>query len=80
MLNLKKTLQKYFKLTGYFLFKVLYGRIVGTVNAESESGIKVDLIKKNDNTNDKTNKNKRDEIKGEKIVCNQTFKNLSVSF
>tara|TARA_B100001123_G_scaffold391887_1_gene470596 strand:+ start:50 stop:1171 length:1122 start_codon:yes stop_codon:yes gene_type:complete len=48
MLNLKKTLQKYFKLTGYFLFKVLYGRIVGTVNAESESGIKVDLIKKND--------------------------------
>jgi hypothetical protein len=30
--------------------------------------------------NDKTSKNKSDEIRGEKIVCNQTFKNLNVSF
>ena len=30
--------------------------------------------------NDKTNKNKSDEIKGEKIVCIQTFKNLRTSF
>ena len=29
---------------------------------------------------DRTNKNKRDEIKGEKIVCTQTIKNLKVSF
>ena len=34
----------------------------------------------NDGLIHKTNKNKRDEIKGEKIVCNQTFKNLNVSF
>ena len=29
---------------------------------------------------DNTNKNNRDDIKGEKIVCTQTIKNLSVSF
>ena len=29
---------------------------------------------------DKTNKNNNEEIKGEKSVCAQTFKNLNVSF
>ncbi len=48
MSNFKKILQKYFKKIGYFLFKILYGKINGVVLAENEEGIKVHSVKKDD--------------------------------
>jgi capsular polysaccharide biosynthesis protein len=48
MLALKKNFQKYFKSIGYFLFKILYGKIEGIISPENGEGISIDLVKKSD--------------------------------
>ena len=48
MLALKKNFQKYFKSIGYFLFKILYGKIEDIINPENGEGISIDLVKKSD--------------------------------
>ena len=48
MLNLKKIFQVYLKSVGYFLFKILYGKIESIITPENEDGITVNSVKKND--------------------------------
>jgi capsular polysaccharide biosynthesis protein len=48
MLALKKNFQKYFKSIGYFLFKILYGKIEDIISPENGEGISIDLVKKSD--------------------------------
>jgi len=48
MLALKKIFQKYFKSIGYFLFKILYGKIEDIISPENTKGISIDLVKKGD--------------------------------
>ena len=46
MLAIKKNLQKYFKSLGYFLFKILYGKINEVINTENSNEIEIHSIKK----------------------------------
>jgi len=48
MLALKKNFQKYFKSIGYFLFKILYGKIEDIISPENGEGISIDLVNKSD--------------------------------
>ena len=48
MLALKKNFQKYFKFVGYFLFKILYGKIEDIISPENREGISIDLVEKGD--------------------------------
>ena len=46
MLAIKKNLQNYFKSLGYFLFKILYGKLNEVINTQNSSEIEIHSIKK----------------------------------
>ena len=78
MLAIKKKVQKFFKSIGYFLFKLLYGKIENIFNLNAKDGVEINSVKINNNFSYKLYKIKKARLYTDRVNDTAIIKNNEI--